>query len=192
MTAVLASAGLALIAGSAAVGIITATATPAPVAEPTETRVAEPDDSEISLKSEPAPAAETAPAPEATAATETMVVFEYTLTPEEQRLVDQATALDPSMLVPEELNTAIWKLQNERIVPACMSAHGFDYAAYAAAIGPDASARPELLEEWVRSGVDTNAFFIALWGEPNDGPYDWTRAGCHGYAVHITGMDEQQ
>ena len=34
---------------------------------------------------------------------------------------------------------------------------------------------------------------IALWGPPDQGlgdAYDWRNAGCHGYAVHVTGRDD--
>ncbi|PJJ72910.1 hypothetical protein CLV46_2489 [Diaminobutyricimonas aerilata] len=193
MTVVLASAGLTLIAGTAAVGIITATATPAPAPmdEPAQTKLmVEGESTRIAVESEPAPATEGAPAPGATPATETMVMFEYTLSAEEQALVDEGNTYPPDTLIPDALNTAIGALQ-DRIITACMTASGFDYLAYLAATAGDGETGAAAMDQWIRSGVDPTAFFAALYGEQTDEPYDWTRAGCVGYAVHITGMDDQ-
>ena len=193
MTVVLASAGLTLIAGTAAVGIITATAapSPAPVDEPTQTKqLVEGENTRIAVESEPAPATEGSPTPGATPVTETMVMFEYTLTAEEQALVDEGDTYPPDTLIPDDLNAAIGAVQ-DRIITACMTAYGFDYPAYLAATAGDGGTGAAEMEEWIRSGVDSTAFFAALYGEQTDEPYDWTRAGCVGYAVHITGMDDQ-
>jgi hypothetical protein len=42
----------------------------------------------------------------------------------------------------------------------------------------------------IRSG-NSEASRLAEWGtNPSDQPYDWRLAGCDGYAVHVTGMDD--
>ncbi|QEO15052.1 hypothetical protein FLP10_11975 [Agromyces intestinalis] len=82
-------------------------------------------------------------------------------------------------------NTEIW-LTQQGIIADCMLEAGFTYT---------------FTPYWLRVEGDwgtgwagyTDEFKLALDGAP-DRPlgddYDWTTAGCIGYAVHVTGMDD--
>ncbi|MGR2752401.1 hypothetical protein [Agromyces arachidis] len=78
-------------------------------------------------------------------------------------------------------NAEIW-LEQAGIIADCMLEQGFDYTFtpyWMLTPGPIDTAAPAFDAEW-----------YALWGrnEGSGDDYDWRDAGCHGYAVHVTGM----
>ncbi|MBD8101649.1 hypothetical protein IFR14_04445 [Plantibacter sp. CFBP 8775] len=82
------------------------------------------------------------------------------------------------------LSDGIWEAQ-QQIIAKCMADQGFWYA-----WTNDRSKILDPLFGMVMSET-TDAAFLARWGtNPDDQPYDWKLAGCHGYAVHVTGMDD--
>ncbi|MBD8465476.1 hypothetical protein IFU30_04255 [Plantibacter sp. CFBP 8798] len=94
---------------------------------------------------------------------------------------------DPASIVPSTdsyLSDGIWEAQ-QQIIAKCMADQGFWYA-----WTNDRSKILDPLFGMVMSET-TDAAFLARWGtNPDDQPYDWKLAGCHGYAVHVTGMDD--
>lgn len=84
-------------------------------------------------------------------------------------------------------NTEIW-LTQQRIIAQCMREQGFEhrYTAYWLVPGDQLADRDDALGN--PSGDD---YLLALWGDTGAGDdYRWEEAGCHGYAVHVTGMDD--
>lgn len=87
----------------------------------------------------------------------------------------------------ELANAEVWLLQ-QSIVADCMLDKGFEYVftpwwMFPPKYNPGS-------ENW--DGDFSSPKGIALDGEPDRGlgeDYDWREAGCHGYAVHVTGMD---
>ena len=84
----------------------------------------------------------------------------------------------------ELANAEIW-LTQQGIIADCMLEQGFEFT---------------FTPYWLRT---TNTPFVlepqlsdagrlALWGlnRGSGDDYDWRDAGCHGYAVHVTGMDD--
>ena len=99
---------------------------------------------------------------------------------------------------PDPANTEIW-LTQQGIIADCMLEQGFDYRFTAYWLVPPGSLvtwdqRSAALGE-AEIGTDE---FAALYGVTEFGPddpavppaYRWEDAGCHGYAVHVTGMDD--
>jgi len=81
-------------------------------------------------------------------------------------------------------NGKIWQEQ-QQIISDCLKEQGYDYPVRPAfaqtAEPPWTSTVPPEQEE---------AAFLALWGDSALGAdYRWQDAGCHGYAVHVTGQD---
>lgn len=79
-------------------------------------------------------------------------------------------------------------LQQQEIIADCMLEQGFDYT-YTPfyLVPPGYDWGTENSDDDIRSPKG-----IALGGSPDQGlgeDYDWRNAGCHGYAVHVTGMD---
>ncbi|MET0353286.1 MAG: hypothetical protein ABW038_04960 [Plantibacter flavus] len=94
---------------------------------------------------------------------------------------------DPADIVPSTdptFSDGIWEAQ-QQIIAKCMADQGFWYA-----WTNDRSKILDPLFGMVMS-ESSDAAFLARWGtNPDDQPYDWKLAGCHGYAVHVTGMDD--
>ncbi|MCM3658828.1 hypothetical protein M3147_16345 [Agromyces mediolanus] len=87
---------------------------------------------------------------------------------------------------PDPANTEIW-LTQQRIIAQCMREQGFEhrYAAYWLASGDPVLIRDAL------GNPSSDEYLLALWGDTGAGDdYHWEEAGCHGYAVHVTGMDD--
>ena len=100
-----------------------------------------------------------------------------------------ATTDPASIVIPPtndwgEANTGIWEAQ-QQIIAKCMADQGFWYAWTNNRALLDPERRTMVLSE------DGPAAELAEYGDtPLGDAYDWTRAGCHGYAVHVTGMDD--
>ncbi len=94
----------------------------------------------------------------------------------------------PAGWSPSELaNAEVWLLQ-QSIVADCMLDKGFEYVFMPWWMFPQ-KYNPGS-ENW--DGDFSSPKGIALDGEPDRGlgeDYDWREAGCYGYAVHVTGMD---
>lgn len=85
----------------------------------------------------------------------------------------------------ELANAEIWLTQSA-IIGDCMLDQGYEY---------------HFTPSWLHGStpwqfVDQPSVpgeALALWGPTDQGlgdNYDWRNAGCHGYAVHVTGMDD--
>lgn len=88
----------------------------------------------------------------------------------------------------ELANARIW-VQQQRLVAECMVGKGFDYTYvlwWERPTGPRAVDDPDASALYPAGTPG----FTAEYGEETDAPYDWTTAGCHGYAVHATGQDD--
>lgn len=97
---------------------------------------------------------------------------------------------------PDPANTEIW-LTQQGIIADCMLEHGFDYRFTGYWLVPPGVSEDQWMDAVGRAQTGT-AEFEALYGVPEFGPddpdvaqeYNWENAGCHGYAVHVTGMDD--
>jgi hypothetical protein len=100
---------------------------------------------------------------------------------------DEQLASIPSDWPQSEIeNARIW-LEQARIITDCMADEGFEYT-----YEPFWLATPGRAEAWPQNDpdVDQDAASLALWGDTDvAADYRWEDAGCHGYAVHVTGMD---
>jgi hypothetical protein len=106
------------------------------------------------------------------------------------RLLDATTDLTTieypaGMSADERAQKAFW-FKQQQITAQCMSEKGFDY--------------------WFKTGWDSGAgdrgvaqYAVGTPGheaeygpadQPSGQDYDWKQAGCYGYAVHVTGMDD--
>lgn len=104
-------------------------------------------------------------------------------------LTDPATIPRPpsSWSTDELANAEVW-LTQQSIIADCMLQKGFEYEFSPWWMWPE-DYRPWGDGEEVEYDVEAG---IALDGEPDRGlgdDYDWREAGCHGYAVHVTGME---
>ena len=94
---------------------------------------------------------------------------------------------DPADIVPSTdptFSDGIWEAQ-QQIIAKCMADQGFWYAWTNNRALLDPERRTMVLSD------DSPAAELAEYGDtPLGDAYDWTRAGCHGYAVHVTGMDD--
>ncbi|MGK9149289.1 hypothetical protein KXS11_16765 [Plantibacter flavus] len=97
---------------------------------------------------------------------------------------------DPSdVFIPEvnewgEKADGIWEAQ-QQISAQCMAEQGFWFAW--------TNDRTKALEPYGSLVLmdESEAAALAYSGtNPSDQPYDWQLAGCQGYAVHVTGMDD--
>jgi hypothetical protein len=89
--------------------------------------------------------------------------------------------------VDQVANAEVW-LTQQSIIADCMLEKGFEYVFVPYWTYPDKYTPGN--ENW--DGDFSSEKGIALDGEPDRGlgvDYDWKEAGCHGYAVHVTGMD---
>lgn len=125
-------------------------------------------------------------APEQAAADEAAASLEP---PTYGALTDPATIPRPpsSWSTDELANAEVW-LTQQSIIADCMLQKGFEYEYSPWWMWPK-DYRPG--GDGVEVEYDVEAG-IALDGEPGRGlgdDYDWREAGCHGYAVHVTGMD---
>lgn len=111
---------------------------------------------------------------------------DYSRTPEGwyDATTDPADVIIPEINEWGEPNDGIWEAQ-QQIIARCMSDQGFWYAW--------TNNRGLADPEW-GSLILTEQGEAAELAEYGDTPlgdaYDWSRAGCHGYAVHVTGMDD--
>lgn len=94
---------------------------------------------------------------------------------------------DPAAIVPSteaHLSDGVWEAQ-QQIIARCMAEQGFWYAWTNDRALADPDARVMVLYD------HGEAADLAQYGDtPLGDAYDWSRAGCHGYAVHVTGMDD--
>ncbi|QHC66970.1 hypothetical protein GSU68_10635 [Rathayibacter sp. VKM Ac-2759] len=88
----------------------------------------------------------------------------------------------------ERANATIW-IEQQRIVAQCMLDEGFDYTY---TLWWERPSGPRPAEDPLSSALYPagSPGSTALYGEETGLPYDWTTAGCHGYAVHATGQDD--
>ncbi len=104
---------------------------------------------------------------------------------------DIATIPRPPAEWPESelANAEVW-LEQKGIIGDCMAEQGYEYLFTPWWLVPPGERLPTYPEN---SGGDFRSpAGIALNGEPDRGlgdDYDWRTAGCIGYAVHVTGMD---
>ena len=73
--------------------------------------------------------------------------------------------------------------QQRQIIARCMNEKGFDYWFKA---WWDMSAADRGVAQYP---IGTPGFEAEFGSAPADSPYDWETAGCHGYAVHVMGLD---
>lgn len=111
---------------------------------------------------------------------------DYSRTPEGwyDATTDPADVVIPEVDEWGEVNDGIWEAQ-QQLTAKCMAEQGFWYAW--------TNDRSKVLEEFgpLVLSDDNDAARLAKWGtNPSDQPYDWRLAGCQGYAVHVTGMDD--
>ena len=96
---------------------------------------------------------------------------------------DSAAVIDyPAALTGDELEHLRSWVDMQFLVAECMTESGHDYTF---------QLPWERSPESHGSGLPEagGAAWIALYGDDADGPYDWTRAGCHGAVVHAMGND---
>lgn len=111
---------------------------------------------------------------------------DYSRTPEGwyDATTDPADVIIPEVDEWGEVNDGIWEAQRQ-ITAKCMADQGFWYAW--------TNDRSKALDEYgtLILSDESEAAKLAEDGDtPLGDAYDWTRAGCHGYAVHVTGMDD--
>ena len=132
---------------------------------------------------EPVVPADPAATPDAGEPVSPAAGVDYSQTPE--GWYDATT--DPASIVPSTdsyLSDGIWEAQ-QQIIAKCMADQGFWYAWTNNRALLDSERPTMILSE------DSPAAELAEYGDtPLGDAYDWTRAGCHGYAVHVTGMDD--
>ncbi|KQM16200.1 hypothetical protein ASF83_10080 [Plantibacter sp. Leaf171] len=110
---------------------------------------------------------------------------DYSKTPEGwfDATTDPADVVIPPTDDRGEPSTGIWEKQRQ-ITAKCMADQGFWYA----------WTNDRALADPTRGMIlsdDSPAAELAQYGDtPLGDAYDWTRAGCNGYAVHVTGMDD--
>ncbi|MGX5695709.1 hypothetical protein ACWKWP_05870 [Agromyces soli] len=122
--------------------------------------------------------------------------FDDGSTPSAPGLYDASTDLatiprPPADWPQSELDNAEVWLTQQGIIADCMLEKGFDYQFVPWWLATsDQLAAPS----WGYSAhLDEAAWLEALDGPPDRGlgeDYDWREAGCQGYAVHVTGMDD--
>ncbi len=96
---------------------------------------------------------------------------------------------------PDPTTTEIW-LTQQSIIADCMQEKGLEYRYTGSWLVPPGVTRVQVSDALDAAQAGT-AEFEALYGVPAFGPddpdvapeYKWEDAGCHGYAVHATGMD---
>jgi hypothetical protein len=132
---------------------------------------------------EPVVPADPAATPDAGEPVSPAAGVDYSQTPE--GWYDATT--DPADIAPSTdpgLDDGIWEAQ-QQITAKCMADQGFWYAW--------TNDRSKILDPLFGMIMteSSDAAFLARWGtNPSDQPYDWRLAGCTGYAVHVTGMDD--
>lgn len=106
---------------------------------------------------------------------------------------DIATIPRPPADWPAELgNSEVW-LEQQGIIADCMLDQGYEYHFTAYWLIPSGWLRDNGLFDENVDGDITSPKGVALYGPPDQGlgeDYDWRTAGCVGYAVHVTGMDD--
>lgn len=130
--------------------------------------------------SDPSPAG-TAPLPQ-----ETTVLLprdDGSGTPVYDRLSDPESITYPATFSNEEVANAKTWVQQNVIIGQCMADKGFDYTFKLW------WQRTDALNKAPAPYPVNSPGGTALWGEPQATGYDWTAAGCTGYATHATGMD---
>ncbi|QHC59201.1 hypothetical protein [Rathayibacter sp. VKM Ac-2760] len=102
---------------------------------------------------------------------------------------DTSAVVYPASFDESELaNARVW-VEQQRIVAQCMLDKGHDYTY---TLWWERPSVPRPADDPLSASLYPagSAGFIALYGEETGAPYDWTTAGCHGYAVHVTGQDD--
>ncbi len=87
-------------------------------------------------------------------------------------------------------NVEVW-LEQAGIIADCMLEQGYEYHFTPWYLYTPGERSLINSENW--DGDMTSPKAVALWGAPDRGlgeDYNWREAGCHGYAVHVTGMDD--
>lgn len=102
-------------------------------------------------------------------------------------IYDATTDLDsltyPSTFDTDELaNAKLW-VKQQQLTAKCMATKGFDYTYKLWWERSSTDKNPEALYPMGSPG------YIAEYGQPSDGAYDWQTAGCSGYASHQVGTD---
>lgn len=119
-------------------------------------------------------------------------------TPTDAELDTELSEASSVPVTAEELASREAWLESEAIVRTCMEEKGFEYLYYewwspefqrapaenARSDGPPKAVGPEPAG---MSPAEKESWMLALAGENDNRPYDWKKAGCWGYASHITG-----
>lgn len=116
-------------------------------------------------------------------------------------------SLEGQKLANDEGMVDVWDLQ-QYYIAQCMAEQGFEWRwAYYSTdfpgglpveFGTQSGHIPNRVKGYILPGSwddQTPGFQEALWGENSIGgdpnyEYSWDTAGCHGYAVHVTGQDD--
>ena len=83
----------------------------------------------------------------------------------------------------------IWVAQ-QKIIKKCMTEKGYPYTWHLSSTSTDPTRFDFTDYLWTLSESERNAIRAAEYGT-SQGQYRWQDAGCHGLAVHLTGMDGQ-
>jgi hypothetical protein len=147
-----------------------------------------PEDSWAEPTATPGPAQSATPEPAQSVSVEPTPVPVIEPVSEGPTSFDEQMASIPSDWPEAEVeNARIW-LEQAKIIGECLAGKGFVYSYtpfWLLESGPT--------EPWHMSvpEAEQNAAWLALWGDTGAGPdYRWEDAGCHGYAVHVTGQDK--
>ncbi|MET0990153.1 MAG: hypothetical protein ABWY54_05865 [Glaciihabitans sp.] len=110
------------------------------------------------------------------------------LPPETVASIDEQLASIPRDWPAAEVEHATIWLQQQEIIADCMDDAGFTYTYQAYwSLEPGSLRSPSNAS---LSAAEREREQFALWGATGGGPdYHWEDAGCHGYAVHVTGQD---
>ena len=140
---------------------------------------------------DPTPASSAAPTP----AWPKMVMGEYGMMPYFDVTDDISTIPIPASFSPDEAaNGKVW-LQQAALDAKCMADKGFTFTYTPYWLRPPRPpGAPIVILPLPKDKSIGTPFWDALWGsadQPLGDDYDWRQAGCHGYSVHVTGMDNE-
>jgi hypothetical protein len=91
----------------------------------------------------------------------------------------------------DEVANAKISLTQKEIIADCMLEKGYDFYFTPHWLYAPGQTPTSYTQNW--DGDRESAKAAALWGPTDQGlgaDYDWRNAGCRGYAVHVTGMDD--